>query len=85
MLFAPYFYASPSVRELQQDIRDLNQADLPEVDPEENSAEFMGILIKVHTREHNESCVFTVYAFEGKWLGFVLFVFFSSPARLSPS
>uniref|UniRef100_A0A8C2Z9W5 Exocyst complex component Sec8 n=1 Tax=Cyclopterus lumpus TaxID=8103 RepID=A0A8C2Z9W5_CYCLU len=27
-------------------VRDLNQADLPEVDPEENSAEFMGILIK---------------------------------------
>lgn len=37
------------VRELQQDVRELNQADLPEVDPEENSAEFMGILIKVHT------------------------------------
>lgn len=37
----------PSVRELQQDTRELNQADLPEVDPEENSAEFMGILIKV--------------------------------------
>lgn len=37
----------PSVRELQQDARELNQADLPEVDPEENSAEFMGILIKV--------------------------------------
>lgn len=37
----------PSVRELQQDVRELNQADLPEVDPEENSAEFMGILIKV--------------------------------------
>uniref|UniRef100_A0A665VZJ6 Exocyst complex component Sec8 n=1 Tax=Echeneis naucrates TaxID=173247 RepID=A0A665VZJ6_ECHNA len=26
--------------------RELNQADLPEVDPEENSSEFMGILIK---------------------------------------
>lgn len=51
-LFAPYFYVSSVVRELQQDIRDLNQADLPEVDPEENSAEFMGILIKVH-----KSCV----------------------------
>ncbi|XP_047245814.1 exocyst complex component 4 isoform X1 [Girardinichthys multiradiatus] len=37
---------SSSVRELQQDIRDLSQADLSEVDPEENSAEFMGILIK---------------------------------------
>ncbi|KAM6895936.1 exocyst complex component 4 [Lycodopsis pacificus] len=37
---------SSSVRELQQDMRELNQADLPEVDPEENSAEFMGILIK---------------------------------------
>lgn len=37
----------PSVRELQQDVRELSQADLPEVDPEENSAEFMGILIKV--------------------------------------
>ncbi len=37
------------VRELQQDGRELNQADVPEVDPEENSAEFMGILIKVHT------------------------------------
>lgn len=41
------------VRELQQDVRELNQADLSEVDPEENSAEFMGILIKVHTvHEH---------------------------------
>ena len=37
------------VRELQQDARELSQTDLPEVDPEENSAEFMGILIKVHT------------------------------------
>lgn len=37
------------VRELQQDVRDLNQADLAEVDPEENSAKFMGILIKVRT------------------------------------
>uniref|UniRef100_A0A3B3UB02 Exocyst complex component Sec8 n=1 Tax=Poecilia latipinna TaxID=48699 RepID=A0A3B3UB02_9TELE len=37
---------SSSVRELQQDIRDPSQADLSEVDPEENSAEFMGILIK---------------------------------------
>lgn len=37
------------VRELQQDVRELNQADLLEVDPEENSAGFMGILIKVHT------------------------------------
>lgn len=36
------------MRELQQDIRDLSQADLSEVDPEENSAEFMGILIKVY-------------------------------------
>ncbi|XP_013860253.1 exocyst complex component 4 [Austrofundulus limnaeus] len=35
-----------SVHELQQDIRELSQADLSEVDPEENSAEFMGILIK---------------------------------------
>ncbi|TWW64678.1 Exocyst complex component 4, partial [Takifugu flavidus] len=37
---------SSSVRELQPDVRELNQAELPEVDPEENSAEFMGILIK---------------------------------------
>ncbi|XP_061768226.1 exocyst complex component 4 [Nerophis ophidion] len=36
---------SSSVRELQQDVRE-NQLDFPEVDPEENSAEFMGILIK---------------------------------------
>lgn len=36
------------MRELQQDTRELNQTDLSEVDPEENSAEFMGILIKVH-------------------------------------
>lgn len=42
-------YILSLVRELQQDVRELNQADLPEVDPEENSAEFMGILIKVHT------------------------------------
>uniref|UniRef100_A0AAX7T755 Exocyst complex component Sec8 n=1 Tax=Astatotilapia calliptera TaxID=8154 RepID=A0AAX7T755_ASTCA len=34
------------VHELQQDIRDLNQSDLTEGDPEENSAEFMGILIR---------------------------------------
>uniref|UniRef100_A0AAQ5X9Z7 Exocyst complex component Sec8 n=1 Tax=Amphiprion ocellaris TaxID=80972 RepID=A0AAQ5X9Z7_AMPOC len=34
------------MRELQQDMRELSQADLPEVDPEENSAEFMGILIR---------------------------------------
>lgn len=39
----------PLVRELQQDMRELNQADLSEVDPEENSAEFMGILIRVHS------------------------------------
>ncbi|KAF6733897.1 Exocyst complex component 4 [Oryzias melastigma] len=37
---------SSSVREMQQDAKELNQADLPEVDPEENSAEFMGILIR---------------------------------------
>ncbi|KAM9705601.1 exocyst complex component 4 [Menidia menidia] len=37
---------SGSVRELQQDIRELSQAELSEVDPEENSAEFMGILIR---------------------------------------
>lgn len=42
-------YILSVVRELQQDVRELNQADLSEVDPEENSAEFMGILIKVHT------------------------------------
>lgn len=36
------------VREMQQDTKELNQADLPEVDPEENSAEFMGILIRVN-------------------------------------
>lgn len=42
-MYIPYL-----VRELQQDARELSQADLPEVDPEENSAEFMGILIKVH-------------------------------------
>ena len=40
---------SSLVRELQQDNRELNQAELSEVDPEENSAEFMGILIRVHT------------------------------------
>uniref|UniRef100_A0A8C7Z0N8 Exocyst complex component Sec8 n=1 Tax=Oryzias sinensis TaxID=183150 RepID=A0A8C7Z0N8_9TELE len=42
-------YSTPgsnSVREMQQDTKELNQADLPEVDPEENSAEFMGILIR---------------------------------------
>ncbi|KAL6116790.1 exoc4 [Pungitius sinensis] len=37
---------SSSVRELQQEARESNHADLSEVDPEENSAEFMGILIK---------------------------------------
>lgn len=37
---------SSSVHELQQDMRDLNQSDLTEGDPEENTAEFMGILIK---------------------------------------
>ncbi|KAM9771610.1 exocyst complex component 4 [Syngnathus typhle] len=37
---------SSSVRDFQQDVRESNQLDLPEVDPEENSAEFMGILIK---------------------------------------
>ncbi|XP_077565639.1 exocyst complex component 4 [Stigmatopora nigra] len=37
---------SSCARELQQDLRESNQLDLPEVDPEENSAEFMGILIK---------------------------------------
>uniref|UniRef100_A0A3Q1J3L4 Exocyst complex component Sec8 n=2 Tax=Anabas testudineus TaxID=64144 RepID=A0A3Q1J3L4_ANATE len=37
---------SSSVRELQQDMRELNQTDLSEADPEENSAKFMGILIK---------------------------------------
>lgn len=41
------FALLPPGRELQQDGRELNQTDLPEVDPEENSAEFMGILIKV--------------------------------------
>lgn len=46
--FATHFYVSSVVRELQQDARELNQGDVPEVDPEENSAEFMGILIKVH-------------------------------------
>lgn len=40
------------VHELQQDIRDLNQSDLTEGDPEENSAEFMGILIRVHSCAH---------------------------------
>lgn len=35
------------VRELQQDVKEFSLAELPEVDPEENSAEFMGILIKV--------------------------------------
>lgn len=42
-------YLSALVRELQQDMRELNQTDLSEADPEENSAKFMGILIKVHT------------------------------------
>lgn len=42
-------YMSSLVRELQQDMRELNQADPPEVDPEENSAEFMGILIRVQS------------------------------------
>ncbi|CAF95972.1 unnamed protein product [Tetraodon nigroviridis] len=37
---------SSSVRELQQDVKEFSLAELPEVDPEENSAEFMGILIK---------------------------------------
>lgn len=41
---------SSSAREPQQDARESNQAELPEVDPEENSAEFMGILIKVGAR-----------------------------------
>lgn len=54
--FSPIFYISTeslsySVREMQPDVRELNQAELPEVDPEENSAEFMGILIKVGTKE----------------------------------
>lgn len=47
--FCLYIYFFPSVRELQQDVRELSLTELPEVDPEENSAEFMGILIKVGT------------------------------------
>lgn len=43
------------VREMQQDTKELNQADLPEVDPEENSAEFMGILIRVNQVEPPEA------------------------------
>lgn len=53
-----------SVRELQQDVRELNQADFPEVDPEENSAEFMGILIKVaytNVSQHNTRAVRYLY------------------------
>lgn len=49
--------APPSVRELQQDARESNQADLSEVDPEENSAEFMGILIKVDPRRPSTNFV----------------------------
>lgn len=52
LYFCLYLYFFSSVRELQQDVRELSLAELPEMDPEENSAEFMGILIKVgtHTR-----------------------------------
>nr|XP_019947928.1 PREDICTED: exocyst complex component 4 [Paralichthys olivaceus] len=39
-------YSTPGSSSVREDGRELNQADLPEVDPEENSAEFMGILIK---------------------------------------
>lgn len=52
------------MRELQQDVRELNQADLPDVDPEENSAEFMGILIKVaytNISQHNTRAVRNPY------------------------
>ena len=31
------------------------ETDLPEVDPEENSQKFMGILIKVSTHTHTEA------------------------------
>lgn len=36
----------------EQDVRELHQADLSEVDPEENSAKFMGILIKVQSKPY---------------------------------
>ena len=39
----------------REDGREPNQADLPEVDPEENSQEFMGILIKVQTGPEHHS------------------------------
>ncbi|CAL1569001.1 unnamed protein product [Knipowitschia caucasica] len=39
-------FSTPGSSSVQQDGRELHQGDLPEVDPEENSAEFMGILIK---------------------------------------
>ncbi|KAG7513822.1 exocyst complex component 4 [Solea senegalensis] len=39
-------FSTPGSSGVREDVRELNQADLSEVDPEENSAEFMGILIK---------------------------------------
>uniref|UniRef100_A0A3P8VFX6 Exocyst complex component Sec8 n=1 Tax=Cynoglossus semilaevis TaxID=244447 RepID=A0A3P8VFX6_CYNSE len=39
-------FSTPGSGSARDDVRDANQTDLPEVDPEENSAEFMGILIK---------------------------------------
>ncbi|KAM6895488.1 exocyst complex component 4 [Xenentodon cancila] len=39
-------FSTPGSSSGMQDVWELNQADLSEVDPEENSAEFMGILIK---------------------------------------
>lgn len=39
-------FSTPGSTGVQQDSREMNQGDVPEVDPEENSPEFMGILIK---------------------------------------
>ncbi|XP_072309676.1 exocyst complex component 4 [Eucyclogobius newberryi] len=39
-------FSTPGSGSVQQDGREMNQGDVPDVDPEENSAEFMGILIK---------------------------------------
>lgn len=39
-------FSTPGSTGVQQDSREMNQGDIPEVDPEENSPEFMGILIK---------------------------------------
>ncbi|KAF0029732.1 hypothetical protein F2P81_018837 [Scophthalmus maximus] len=39
-------FSTPGSGTVREDVREQNQTDLPEMDPEENSAEFMGILIK---------------------------------------